>query len=214
MLPVMVVVAAPPRDQVADMAQAGEQVLFEALVPQAAVEDLDLEPANATGSGEPATVLHASALRNDLPFDFPVQLPPQDRVLGQVRAPLPLCSNRWRLNVSFTDHHAGIAPHSGDLVQFPRHTMAGDRCVDESTEALPAEVVDDAQQPGTTDPRPDCQRSSHGNATGLRDQGEIPRTIAGSFAAGSPSAHGSKEPACTRQACTPRCLARSVAAPH
>jgi hypothetical protein len=38
---VVVVVVAPCRDQVPGMAQAGEQVLVEAFVPQATVEALD-----------------------------------------------------------------------------------------------------------------------------------------------------------------------------
>lgn len=38
------IVVAPLRDQVADMAQAGEQVLVEAFVAQSAVEALDLLP--------------------------------------------------------------------------------------------------------------------------------------------------------------------------
>ena len=65
---VMVVVVAPCRDQVAGMAQAGEQMLVEALVPQAAVEALD------------EAVLHGFARRDVVPFDLSVLLPRQDRI--------------------------------------------------------------------------------------------------------------------------------------
>lgn len=65
---VMVVVVTPCRDQVTGMAQAGEQVLVEALVPQAAVEALD------------EAVLHGFAGCDVVPFDLPVLLPRQDRV--------------------------------------------------------------------------------------------------------------------------------------
>lgn len=65
---VMDVVVAPCRDQVASMAQAGEQVLVEAFVPQMTVEVLD------------EAVLHRFAGRDVVPFDLSVLLPSQDRV--------------------------------------------------------------------------------------------------------------------------------------
>jgi hypothetical protein len=103
---VMVVVVTPCRDQVAGMAQAGEQVLVEAFVPQTAVEALD------------EAELHGFAGRDVVSFDFPVLLPRQDRIRDQFCAVV-------------TDHHAGIAPQLGDPVQFPGHAMARDRCVDD-----------------------------------------------------------------------------------
>lgn len=69
-----------------------------------------------------------------MPFDLPVLLPRQDRVRGQFGAIV-------------RDHHTGIAPQLCDPVQFPRHTMARDRRLDDGGQALPAEVVDDAQDP-------------------------------------------------------------------
>jgi hypothetical protein len=56
------------------MAQAGEQVLVEAFVPQATVEALD------------EAVLHRFAGSDVVPFDLPVLLPRQDRIRGQLRA--------------------------------------------------------------------------------------------------------------------------------
>lgn len=64
----MVVVVAPGGDQGPGMAQVGEQVLVEALVPQAAVEAFD-EP-----------VLHRLAGRDVVPLDPALLLPLQDRV--------------------------------------------------------------------------------------------------------------------------------------
>lgn len=87
----MVVVVAPCRDQVAGMAQTGEQVLVQAFVPQAAVEALN------------EAVLHGFAGRDVVPFDLPVLLPCQDRVRGQFGA---IVGN----------HHAGVAPQLGDPV--------------------------------------------------------------------------------------------------
>ena len=162
----MVVVVAPCRDQVAGVAQAGEQVLVQAFIPQTTVEALD------------EAVLHRFAGRDVVPFDLPVLLPCQDRIRGQLRAIV-------------TDHHAGIAPQLGDPVEFPCHMMARDRCVDDGTQALPAAVVDDAQDPELTTP---------GQAS--------PRTNAGSDPAGSPSACGFRVPACGRHACAPSAALR------
>jgi hypothetical protein len=91
------------------MAQAGEQVLVQAFIPQSAIEGLD------------EAVLHGFAGRDVVPFDFPVLLPRQDRVRGQFCAVV-------------TDHHAGIAPQLGDPVEFPGHLTVRDRRVDDGTQ--------------------------------------------------------------------------------
>ena len=60
----MIAVVAPGPDQVAGVAQVGDQVLVEALVPQASVEALD-DP-----------VLHGFPRRNVAPFNAALFLPP------------------------------------------------------------------------------------------------------------------------------------------
>ncbi len=75
------------------MAQAVEQVLVQQLVPHSSVEAFD------------EAVLHGLARRDIVPLDLPVLLPFQDGIRGQ-------------FGPVVADHHAGVAPHLGDPVQF------------------------------------------------------------------------------------------------
>ena len=91
---VVIIVVAPCRNQLAGMAQAVEEMLVQALVPQAAVEALD------------EAVLHRLARRDVMLFDLPFLLPFEHRVRGQLRAVV-------------ADHHAGKPAHLGDPVELP-----------------------------------------------------------------------------------------------
>lgn len=71
---VMVVVFPPGPDQSPGMAQVGEQVLVEALVPQAAIEAFH------------EAVLHRLSRRDVVPLDVALLLPLQDRVRGELGA--------------------------------------------------------------------------------------------------------------------------------
>lgn len=116
----VVVVVAPCRNQMAGMAQAGEEVLVQAFVPQAAIEALDQAVLHRF-SWRDVMPLHPSILR---PFEHGVR-----RQFGSVVA----------------DHHTGIAPHLGDPVQLAGNADAGDRRIHDRRQALPAEVVDHAE---------------------------------------------------------------------
>ena len=92
--PVMVVVFAPCRNQMAGMAQVGKEVLVEALVPQAAIEAFH------------EAILHWFARRDVVPFDLPILLPFQHCIRGELGAVV-------------RDHHARIAA----LVHLPKTTV-------------------------------------------------------------------------------------------
>ena len=77
-------------------------------------------------------VLHRLARRDVVPLDLSLLLPGQDGVRGQLGAVVG-------------DDHAGIAAALGDLVELAADPLAGERVVDDGCQALPAEVVDDAQ---------------------------------------------------------------------
>lgn len=119
---VVVVVVSPSADQLSGVAQAGEQVLVEALVPKPPVETLD------------QTVLHRFAGGDVMPLDTALFLPSQDGVRGQLRSVV-------------ADHHAGTPPELGDPIEFAGDPLAGERGVDDGSQALPAYVVDDAEHP-------------------------------------------------------------------
>ena len=71
---VVVVVVSPCTDQLAGMAEAGEQVLVQAFVARAAVEALD------------QAILNRFAGSDVMPLDTAFFLPAQDRRRGQFRA--------------------------------------------------------------------------------------------------------------------------------
>ncbi len=96
-------------------------------------------------------VLHGLGRRDVMLIDLSVLPSRQDRVRGQLRA-------------VDGDHHAGIAPHLCDLVEFPRHTMARDRCVD-----------DDAQHPETATPNEMAQDTADLLAPGFRSSFQASR---------------------------------------
>ena len=123
---VVIIVGAPSRDQFSGMAQVGEQVLVQALVPQAAVEAFH------------EAVLHRLSRSNVVPLDLAILLPFQNGVRGQLR---PIIA----------DHHAGIATRSGDVIEFPSYALPRQRGIDHTGQAFPAEVIDDAQD---TEPAP------------------------------------------------------------
>ena len=54
---------------------------------------------------------------------------------------------RRQLGAAIADHHAGVAPDTGDPVEFPRNSDARDRVVHHRCQALPDEVVYHAQDP-------------------------------------------------------------------
>ena len=111
---VVIVVVAPCRNQLAGMAQPGEEVLVQAFVAEPAVEALH------------EAVLHGLARRDVVPLDMALLLPLQDGVRGQLGAVV-------------ADHHAGIAADLGDPVQLASHPDAGDGGVDDRGQAFPAE---------------------------------------------------------------------------
>lgn len=104
------------------MAQAVEGVLVQEFIAHATVEDFNV------------AVLHRFTRRAVVPLDFPVLLPLEDRVAGQ------LCP-------VVRGHHAGVAPNLGDPILFPADTNARQRCVDDGRQAFSAEVVDHVQYP-------------------------------------------------------------------
>lgn len=71
---VVVVVVAPGRDQLAGLADAVVQVLFQALVPEPAVNAFD------------EAALHPFAGHDMVPLDIPVFLPFEDGIRGELRA--------------------------------------------------------------------------------------------------------------------------------
>ena len=120
MRPVVIVVVAPCRNQMAGMAQGWEQVLVQALVPQTAVEAFH------------EAVLHRLARRDVVPFDLAVLLPFEHGV-------------RRQLGAVVADHHAGMLAHLGDPVQFAGDTVSRQRRVNHGRQAFSPEVVDHAE---------------------------------------------------------------------
>ena len=106
------------------MAQVGEQVFVEALVAQAAIEALD------------EAVFNWHPRRDVMPLDLALLLPFQDGIRCQLRSVV-------------ADHHAGIAAHPGDVVEFTGNALSRQRSVHDRRQAFPAEVVDDTQHPET-----------------------------------------------------------------
>ena len=117
---VMVVVVAPCRNQMAGMAQGREQVLVEALIAEPTVEALN------------QAILHGLARRNVVPFDLAILLPCEHGI-------------RRQFGSVVADHHAGIAPHLGDLLQLAGDADARERGVHDRRQAFPAEAVDHAE---------------------------------------------------------------------
>ena len=117
---VVVLVVAPCRNQMAGMAQGREHVLVEAFIPKAAVEALH------------EAVLHRIAWRNVVLFHAAILLPFEHCVRCQLR---PVVADR----------HARQATQLRDPVQLAANANAGDRLIDDGGQALPAEVVDHAE---------------------------------------------------------------------
>ena len=117
---VVIVVVAPCRNQMAGMAQRREQVLVQAFVPQATIEALH------------EAVLHRLSRCDVVPFNLPILLPFEHGV-------------RRQLGAVVTDDHAGGATRLRDPVQLAGNADAGDRSIDDGGQALPAEVVDHAE---------------------------------------------------------------------
>lgn len=119
---VHIVVDPPVFDAVSGMPIAGEEPLVETLVAHPSVEVFH------------EAVLHRLARRDVGPFNMPAFLPRQNGIRGQ-------------LSAIVRHDHAGVAAMLDDDVEFAGDTLARDRVVDDGRQALPAEVVDDAQDP-------------------------------------------------------------------
>ena len=103
---------------VARMPIAGDQPLVEAFVPQPPDEALY------------EAVLHRLSWRDVVPINLSLLLARMALEAARCRCP---------------SDQAGIAPALGDLVELARDPFAGQRVVGDGCQALPAEVVDDAQ---------------------------------------------------------------------
>ena len=122
---VVVGIGAPCSDQLAGMAQVDEQVLIQTFISHASVEAFD------------EAVLHWLPRRDVMPVDFAIFLPFLDRIRSQIRAII-------------ADHHAWVAAHLSNAVQFTTHAVTRERCIDHSGQTFPAEVINDVQDPEPT----------------------------------------------------------------
>lgn len=120
----MVVVGSPLRDFVSCICQAQEPVLFEAAVPELAVEALD------------ERVLRRLARLDEGQRHLPLTRPEEHRLAGQLRP--VIADNRGRQRALLRD-----------LVQEPGQPMSRDRRVHQLANTLAAEIVHDVQHTKT-----------------------------------------------------------------
>ena len=116
MRPAGVLVGSPLFNDATRGGEPSEEVLVEALVAEAAVQALD------------EAVLRRLSRRNVVPFDAPIFLPLQDRARGQLGAVVG-------------DDHQRSAARLDEGIELPRHSLAGERRVDDERQAFPREVV-------------------------------------------------------------------------
>ena len=117
------VVVDPPRlDDAASFAKPVEQMLVEALVTQPAIERFH------------ERILCRLSGCDVVPFDPSVLHPFQDRVTGQLRAVV-------------RDDHLRTPALVYQPREFPGYADAGERDVNDRSQGLPCEVIDDAERP-------------------------------------------------------------------
>ncbi len=89
--------------------------------------------------------------------------------IDSTRPAAPPATPKWRwrsASCRSRSNHRGIAAPLRDLIEFPRHPLAGERVVDDRCDVLPAEVTDDTQ-----DAEAAARRRSPDSSAGSRSCG-------------------------------------------